>query len=60
MSHCHIIHNNSRLNCFVIFPLFHYHPLRLIIMSDEWDAKLVIGHKRSTPKVAKKDSDLNG
>jgi len=28
-------------------------------MSEEWDAKLVIGHKRSTPKVAKKDSDLN-
>lgn len=29
-------------------------------MSDDWDPKLVIGHKKTTPKVAKKDSDLNG
>jgi len=28
-------------------------------MSDDWDPKLVIGHKKTTPKVAKKDSDLN-
>ncbi|KAJ3857928.1 hypothetical protein EV368DRAFT_70688 [Lentinula lateritia] len=29
-------------------------------MSDEWDAQVVIGSKRQTPKVTKKDSDLNG
>lgn len=29
-------------------------------MSEEWDAKTVIGSKRQTPKVTKKDSDLNG
>ncbi|KAJ3815706.1 multi protein bridging factor 1-domain-containing protein [Lentinula aff. lateritia] len=28
-------------------------------MSDEWDAQVVIGSKRQTPKVTKKDSDLN-
>ncbi|KAF8737136.1 hypothetical protein AX14_013414 [Amanita brunnescens Koide BX004] len=28
-------------------------------MSDDRDSKLVIGHKKTTPKVAKKDSDLN-
>ncbi|KAE9407094.1 MBF1-domain-containing protein [Gymnopus androsaceus JB14] len=28
-------------------------------MSEEWDAKTVIGSKRQTPKVTKKDSDLN-
>lgn len=26
----------------------------------DWDSKLVIGSKRQTPKVAKKESDLNG
>ncbi|KAJ4488362.1 multi protein bridging factor 1-domain-containing protein [Lentinula aciculospora] len=26
----------------------------------EWDAQVVIGSKRQTPKVTKKDSDLNG
>jgi len=28
-------------------------------MSDEWEAKTVIGFKRQTAKVTKKDSDLN-
>ncbi|KIK63731.1 hypothetical protein GYMLUDRAFT_40793 [Collybiopsis luxurians FD-317 M1] len=26
----------------------------------EWDSNVVIGNKRQTPKVTKKDSDLNG
>ncbi|KAF8876042.1 multi protein bridging factor 1-domain-containing protein [Gymnopilus junonius] len=29
-------------------------------MSDDWDAKVVIGQKRQVAKVTKKDSDLNG
>ncbi|TFK25053.1 MBF1-domain-containing protein [Coprinopsis marcescibilis] len=29
-------------------------------MSEEWDSKTVIGFKRQTAKVTKKDSDLNG
>ncbi|PFH49095.1 hypothetical protein AMATHDRAFT_76379 [Amanita thiersii Skay4041] len=28
-------------------------------MSDDWDTKLVIGHKKQVPKVTKKDSDIN-
>lgn len=32
----------------------------LHIMSDDWEAKTVIGFKRQTAKVTKKDSDLNG
>ena len=30
------------------------------IMSDDWDAKLVIGHKARAPKVTRTTSDLNG
>lgn len=29
-------------------------------MSDDWDSKTVIGYKRQTAKVTKKDSELNG
>ena len=29
-------------------------------MSDDWNATTVIGYKRQTAKVTKKDSDLNG
>jgi putative transcription factor len=29
-------------------------------MSEDWEAKTVIGFKRQTAKVTKKDSDLNG
>lgn len=29
-------------------------------MSDDWESKTVIGFKRQTAKVTKKDSDLNG
>lgn len=29
-------------------------------MSEDWDSKTVIGFKKQTAKVAKKDSDLNG
>lgn len=29
-------------------------------MSEEWDSKTVIGFKRQTAKVTRKDSDLNG
>ncbi|KAJ2931352.1 hypothetical protein H1R20_g5719, partial [Candolleomyces eurysporus] len=29
-------------------------------MSEDWDSKTVIGFKRQTAKVTKKDSDLNG
>lgn len=29
-------------------------------MSEDWDAKTVIGQKRQVAKVTKKDSDLNG
>jgi putative transcription factor len=29
-------------------------------MSEDWDAKLVIGSKRSVAKVTKKDSEING
>jgi len=32
----------------------------LHIMSDDWEAKTVIGFRRQTAKVTKKDSDLNG
>jgi len=28
-------------------------------MSEEWDTKVVIGSKRQTPKVARKDSEIN-
>ncbi|KAF9070417.1 multi protein bridging factor 1-domain-containing protein [Rhodocollybia butyracea] len=28
-------------------------------MSEDWDAKTVIGSKRQTPKVARKDSEIN-
>ncbi|KAK7043764.1 multiprotein-bridging factor 1 [Paramarasmius palmivorus] len=29
-------------------------------MSDDWDSKVVIGFKKQTAKVTKKDSDING
>lgn len=29
-------------------------------MSDDWDSKTVIGFKKQVPKVAKKESDING
>lgn len=29
-------------------------------MSDDWESKTVIGFKRQTAKVTKKDSELNG
>ena len=29
-------------------------------MSEDWDSKTVIGFKRQTAKVTKKDSELNG
>ena len=37
------------------FLLFYLHT-----MSEDWEAKTVIGFKRQTAKVTKKDSDLNG
>ncbi|KAF8630366.1 hypothetical protein AX15_002930 [Amanita polypyramis BW_CC] len=42
-----------------LFSTFSVSLFGLITMGDEWDSKLVIGSKKTTPKVAKKDSDLN-
>jgi hypothetical protein len=58
--------NSARQRLFILSFLSYNHILIYLdltsplAMSEEWDSKTVIGFKRQTAKVTKKDSELNG